>query len=372
MARPQSAGEIMRTRVVRTLSSLEQDYRRGDWTGVLQSTGSMTLGHALVQTMKSWKSERVPRVTFSLVYGRRIDAHHYVATIHFYLDPRAMQEYSVYQFAVGKNGARIVGKTSGISGANYKQANWRVTRTAHFLFYHGPYQLMGSDRKAVSDLEYERAQFIRKFGVKLPAHAAYYVYPDTQLMDRMTKGSCGSIPENIGCTNPFATPPTIQAAAVWPSFHEPIHVYQLALAPPARPGSTYVNVAPRFISEGMAVALEDRELDPRLSDYCSDITYAPLDKCGRAAARHVKPLSLLTDDGFGNAPAGYAYALSGSFVKYLILRYGYRPFGTFYYRLAAQPTDHQSDYDVAALAVYHKPIAPLLDQFIHVLCARGC
>jgi hypothetical protein len=224
----------------------------------------------------------------------------------------------------------------------------------------------------MADLEYERAQFIRKFGVKLPPLAAYYMYPDTQMMDRMTKGSCGSVPDNIGCTNPFASPPTIQAATIWPSYHEPIHVYELALAPQARPGSPTVNVAPRFISEGTAVALEDRQLDPRLSDYCTDITYGPLDTCGRAAAAHVNPLSLLSDNGFTRAPAGYAYALSGSFVKYLILRYGYRPFGRFYYVLAAQPTDHQHDYDVASRAVYHKPIATLLDEFKLALCPAGC
>jgi len=367
-----SRSDEMRSSVSRALLALQRDYVQGDWQAVLNTVDSPSLGLDLVRTMRFWKHENVPRLNASLVFGRRVGENRYVGTVHYSYDPRSMQQYDVYIFAVGKKGARILGKTSGISGATYKQANWQVVRTAHFLFYHGPFQLFGSDQKAMADLEYERTQFIRKFGVSLPHLAAYYVYPDTQLMARMTKGACGSVPDNIGCTNPFASPPTIQAADVWPSYHEPIHVYQLSLAPPRRKGSDLVNVAPRFISEGMAVALEDRELDPRLSDYCTDIKYAPLDTCGRAAARHVQPISLLTDAGFDRAPAGYAYSLSGSFVKYLILRYGYRAFGRFYYRLAAQPTDRHSDYDVASSAVYGKSIAVVLNEFLVSLCRNGC
>jgi hypothetical protein len=200
--------------------------------------------------------------------------------------------------------------------------------------------------------------------VKLPPVAAYYLYPDQTMIARLTNGTCGSNPDNVGCTVQQARPPTIHASE-WVSYHEPIHVYQTVMEPK---GYT----APLFIAEGMAVALEDRDVDPRLSDYCSEVAYVPLDDCAQYAITNVKPRSLLSDSGFNAADAGYAYSLGGSFVKYLILRYGYRAFGKFYYDLAAQPKDRVRDYDVATYRVYHASIDSLLSGWRRQLCQSGC
>jgi hypothetical protein len=188
-------------------------------------------------------------------------------------------------------------------------------------------------------------------------------------MARLTAESCGANPDNVGCTDPYTLPPSIQTS-VWPTYHEPIHVYQLALEPTAT-GTSY-QVAPLFITEGTAVALEDREADPRLSDYCSTLVYIPLDVCAQVAVRDTHPIDLLRDPGFKHAPAGNAYALGGSFVKYLILKYGYRPFAKFYYQLAAQKSDTVQDYNAATYGIYHSSISRLLQAWQRQLCAHGC
>ena len=122
----------------------------------------------------------------------------------------------------------------------------------------------------------------------------------------------------------------------------------------------------------MAVALEDRQADPRLSDYCSTLIYVPLDACAQVSIGQTRPIDLLDDHGFNRADAGNAYALGGSFVKYLILKYGYRSFAKFYYKLASQPSDTLKDYNVATYAMYHTSITLLLKAWRLELCAHGC
>jgi hypothetical protein len=209
----------------------------------------------------------------------------------------------------------------------------------------------------------------QEFGVQLPPLTKYYLYPDTATMSRLTHGACGANPDNVGCTNPLASPPTIQTS-VWPTYHEPIHVYQLSFQP--RPtGNSYYS-APLFIAEGMAVALEDRNADVRVSDYCSSIAYIPLDACARVGIRSTKPSTLLSDKGFSRSDLGDAYALAGSFVKYVVLKYGYKKFGKFYYKLAAQPKDRLRDYNVATAAIYHTSMLALLAAWQRDLCAQRC
>lgn len=307
-----------------------------------------------------WKNQNVADLRVSIVHSARIAPHRYVETLEFASDPRATPTYDIIAVHVAGGRATLEGTASGITGSTYSRARWSVTRTRHFIVYHSPYQLAGRDRAGLAGLEHERAAFEREFGVKLPKVVAYYLYPTVQLMDRMTHGVCGSTADNVGCTDPYTTPPSIQAA-IWPSYHEPIHAYQLAFVPPRKGSSVYV--APLFIGEGMAVALEDKEANPRLSDYCSNLQYAPLDVCARFALQAVKPLSILSDRGFHRADPSDAYSLGGSFVKYLILRYGYHRFGKFYYRLAAQPSDTVADYNVASRSVYGADIGHLIDAW---------
>jgi hypothetical protein len=259
---------------------------------------------------------------------------------------------------------RIIGTTSGLSGPTFRTVDWVISRTRHFVVYHSPYQLEGADRRGLQDLEYQRSAFARKFHVKLPPVANYFLYPQQHLIAPLTGGVCGSNPDNVGCTLQGSNPPTIHSSE-WVSFHEPIHVYQTVMEPK---GYT----APLFIAEGMAVALENRGVDPRLSDYCSEVAYVPLDDCASYAIANVRPSSLLSDTGFRAADPGYAYSLAGSFVKYLILRYGYRPFGAFYYAIASQPKDRVSDYEVASHRVFHTSVEQLLSSWRAVLCHGSC
>lgn len=351
--------------VLAVVSRLESDYANADWTDVQRQFASRAIGDKLVQRMQQWKDYSVPRVKAVLADERAAGKNRWIGTIQFTDDPRAIPEYAIFVFARSGGRTRIVGTTSGLTGTNLTNANWRITRTQHFTIYHSRYQLEGTDGTFAATLEFERNAFIRKFGVAVASHIAYYLYPTVPLMAHFTRKVCGAESGEVACADPYTRPPSIQSSE-WPTYHEPIHVYELSLEPPVHPGQP-VYVAPLFIGEGTAVALEDRQVDPRLSDYCSNLRYVPLDTCARQALSDVRPLSLLSDAGFKRADPGDAYSLGGSFVKYLLLRYGYQRFGRFYNVLAAQPKDRVLDYNVAARRVYGASITGLLESWTHGL-----
>ena len=355
--------------VSRLAAVMEDAYLHGDWSEVRGQFAQPSTGSSLVASMQMWKGQDISRVAVSVAYARRVGAARYVVTLRLGADNRTIPDYRIFLCSTAGKVARILGRAGKIPGRSYRQANWDVTRTQHFLVYHSPYQLVGTDRIYLRNIEHQRALFAARFKVRLPAMATYYLYPSQAEMRRLTGGGCGARPGEIGCTSPFSNPPTIQAT-LQATYHEPIHVYELALLP--SPSHGFVYLEPLFIAEGTAVALEDRELDPRLSDYCSNLDYAPLDECAREAVRDVDPVTLLSDRGFKHADAGEAYALGGSFVKYLILHGGYPRFGRFYHALAAQPNDSAADYDVASRSVYGKPIRTLLSEWKSDLCRSGC
>jgi hypothetical protein len=351
------------------VAALQTLYDRADWTGIRARFSDPRLADSLLARMRRWKSEQVNQVRASLVYVTPLGRARFEGTVEFAADERTIPDYKFYVFNEAGRTVRIVGTAPGI-GAATSDPSWVLSRTAHFIIYHSRYQLAGADRQYLVDLEHQRTQFAREFGVVMPPVATYHLYPDQITMDRMTGGSCGSAPGETGCTRPFTHPPSIYGV-LRATYHEPIHVYELALAPrPSLNGTVWV--APLFIGEGTAVALEDKNADPRLSDYCSDLGFAPLDECARIAIAHLQPSSILSDTGFREADAGFAYSLGGSFVKYLILRYGYRPFGHFYYDLAAQPSDRVADYNVASQHVYHLTIGQLISAWTDELCRQGC
>jgi hypothetical protein len=347
----------------------EQAFTTSRWQEIRDSFVSGHDAAALVGQMTRWREGRVRLLHIVPTYVQRVSKDNYVGTLRFTDDPRAVPAFQIYIFNLLGMQTRVLGTTTGIQGSNFTNVRWSVTRSKHFVVFHSPYEVQGSDRQYLADLEHQRIQVERKFGVLLPPLASYYLYPQTSLMARLTTRTCGAHPDNVGCTNPYTRPPSIQTS-VWPTYHEPIHVYELALEPGVV--RTTFLVAPLFIAEGTAVALEDREADPRLSDYCSILVYVPLDVCAQVGIGLTRPLDLLSDRGFKRAEAGNAYALSGSFVKYLILKYGYRPFAKFYYKLAAQPSDSVKDYNVATYSIYHASVTQLLQAWRHEVCAHGC
>lgn len=355
---------------LRRLTAVLQDaYTHGDWNETRAQFANQRVAASLVSRMQMWKGEDIGDLTVSLDYAKKVGTGRYVATFRLGADARTVPDYEIFLCSTSGNVARILNRAGTIAGTSYQQADWTVTRTGHFIVYHSPYQLAGADRSYLTSLEHQRALFAQRFKVRLPPLAYLYLYPSRAEMRRLTRGACGGQPGEIGCTSPYTDPPTIQTTL--PAiYHEPIHVYELGLVPP--PSGQYDFLAPLFIGEGTAVALKDRKLDPRLSDYCSDLDYAPLDECARNAVRDVDPVTILSDRGFNHADAGDAYALGGSFVKYLILHGGYPRFGQFYYHLAGRPSDTPGDYDAAAQAVYRKPIRTLLGDWKRDLCRAGC
>lgn len=350
------------------VSALPAAYTSADWNAVQAWFAVPGPARLLVARMRTWKQDSVPRIDVRLISETPVRHGEYVGTLQFSYDPRAIPYYAVYVFRGRDGSARIVGTATGVNGETYAQANWVVSYSEHFTVYHSRYEPAGRLRGVLADLEYQRRQFVSKFGVSVASRIRYYWYPDRRLMSVLTKYACGSSPGLVGCAFPDSHPPQIHTSE-WPTYHEPIHVYERALEPPIQGRTEYV--APLFIAEGAAVALEDREVDPRLSDYCSDLVYIPLDSCAQQGIQDVQPITLLADSGFKHANSGDAYSLGGSFVKYLILHFGYRQFGRFYYVLAAQPSDRERDYDVAANRVYHRSIHALIANWTDNLCRSG-
>jgi hypothetical protein len=355
--------------VTSLLQRLESAYESGDFDTIRQQFSDSRLAGTIASQMQTWDSDRAHPLHVSLVYMKMTAPNQYVGTVEFSVDPRAVPAYSIFRFSRTSAGVRIDGQETGISGHTYQSADWKVIRSAHFLVYHSPYQLLGRDAETLALLEHERTLFQQRFGVHLPPLAAYYLYPQQSMMNGMTGGACGRTAEYVGCADVYHVPPAIHTSE-WPSYHEPIHVFELALVPKA--SKKYVWFAPLFLAEGAAVALEDRELDPRLSDYCSDLVYIPLDICAVQAASLVNAMNLLSDSGFKTGSIGNSYLIAGSFVKFLILHYGYRKFGAFYYAVAAQPSDKESDYNVAAHKVYQQTIRELIFAWRTALCTSGC
>lgn len=365
-ARPVKAPGVPRivSRDVAAIATSFQDaYSSSDLNGLSKDFQNASDADALLSSMRRWQGEGVERLHVSVIYLGRQGAG-YVGTFEYWQDPHAIPAYSIYTFQQVRRKVRITGQATGLRGTSYKALSWAATRSAHFVVYHSPYQLRGGDRSGLADLEYQRAQFLKKFGVRLAPVALYYLFPRQELMGPLTHDACGSNRDNVGCAFPYAGPPVIMAS-IWPTFHEPIHVYEVSMEPKGYE-------APLFIGEGTAVALEDRQVDPRLSDYCSDVRYIPLDVCAVQALRDVDPMTLLPDRGFKGAEAGDAYALGGSFVKYLILTRGYHRFRDFYYALAARPKDTVNDYDIASRAVYKRSIQSLVTAWTHDICPSGC
>lgn len=347
----------------------ERAFAASRWRDVENTFANHANGVSLVSQMIRWQRARIHQLHIVPTFVQHLSTNQYVGTLRFVDDPRAVPAYHIYLYQFHGTRPVVAGSTTGLKGSSFTNVRWTITRSTHFVVYHSPYELQGSDRQYLTYLEQERTQVEREFGVKLPARASYYLYPETSLMAQLTGNACGASSDNVGCTDPYTRPPSIHTS-VWPTYHEPIHVYQLAFEPP--PTRSTVLVAPLFIAEGMAVALEDRQADPRLSDYCSTIVYVPLDACARLAVGQTRPADLMTDRGFSHSDAGNAYALGGSFVKYLMVKYGYRPFARFYYKLAAQPSDSLTDYNVATNAIYHTSMSGLLQAWQHKLCADGC
>lgn len=351
------------SRVQATVGLLQTAYAHSDWTNLHRIISDSKVRANTLDMFRRWKSEHVTNLRVTSTYSRQSAPAESVETVQFAADPRTVPEFAMYVFDTDRSPAVIGASLRGLGGT------WRVSRTPHFVVFHSPYQLVGADRRFLANLEIQRTTFARKFGVRLPATPTIHMYPTRAVMRQLTHNNCGNQPGETGCTRPFLHPPSVDML-IRAVYHEPIHVYELALTPP--PASRLVYYAPLLLSEGTAVALEDKEVDPRLSDYCSDLAYAPLDDCARIAMRQVDPMRILSDSGFHAVDAGYAYSLSGSFVKYLILRHGYKMFGKFYYTLAAQPKDRESDYDVASKSVYHAAIRNLVGDWRRDLCPHGC
>lgn len=355
--------------LTRLLATLQKAYAGGNWSAVRGEVADPNVATGLVTQLRAWSGHHVTHLTLSLVYVEQLSGGRYVGTVSYQADPRVPPVIALYLFGMRNGALRILSTVQGVCGSSYTQATWEVTRTQHFIVYHSPFQLAGSDHVYLTYLERQRALFAARFRVRLAPIAAVYLYPSQPLMRTLTHGACGRSSNEIGCTDPFDSPPAIQTT-MGAFYHEPIHVYERSISPPNKGREVYY--APLFIGEGTAVALEDRQLDPRLSDYCSDLDYAPLDDCARIAVADVNPMSVLSDTGFNRANPGDGYALGGSFVKFLILRGGYYRFGRFYDVLAAQPKDRVQDYDVAARQVYGQNIQGLISAWRRSLCSRGC
>lgn len=360
---PASSIEASRvsTQVSHVLLQIQHGYANSDWGAVRGAFQHAADSQSLVDSMIRWQREGVSQLRVTPVFYGHLGKDP-VVTVQFASDARAVPDYEFFRLSTGRT-PRIAG---GVDASRSMQV---TSRSAHFVVHHAPYQWVGTDRKYIRYLEAQRRLFELKFGVSVAKMADVYLYTDRQSMQRNTGNQCGTRAGETGCTRPYATPPRIQEL-VRAAFHEPIHVYELAFLP--KRTRKFVYVAPLFIGEGTAVALENRHLDPRLSDYCSDLSYAPLDDCARLALGNIDPVKVLTDSGFRHADAGYAYALGGSFVKYLLLNFGFKPFARFYHALAARPGDSLADYDAAARTTYARSITELMNHWRTFLCRTGC
>ncbi len=143
---------------------------------------------------------------------------------------------------------------------------------------------------------------IAQLGVVLGHRIDYYRYLDRAQMKSITGRD----------TNGWADPDTFAVHSVWPwENHEVVHVFTDQIGTPSH-----------FFNEGIAVALSVDPFDGILVPYWQG---KPVHDYARSLLQQnrIPPLSGIVDsDGFREFPSLDSYAIAGSFVEFLIDRYG--------------------------------------------------
>jgi hypothetical protein len=146
----------------------------------------------------------------------------------------------------------------------------------------------------------------------------------------------------VSNTNGFADPSSFTLHTIWPTDnHETVHLYT----------SLFANPGPvALFNEGMAVA---HQVNPATNDFTPKWSGTPLDDITRSARQggRLPALSTIVETaGFRAIDPNLAYPVSGSFVRYVLDRFGLAPIKEFFRR--GTPNDSAETLRTQFLAVF--------------------
>jgi len=146
----------------------------------------------------------------------------------------------------------------------------------------------------------------------------------------------------VSNTNGFADPNSFTVNTIWPTDnHETVHLYT----------STFANPGPvALFNEGIAVA---HQVNPAANDFIPRWSGTPLDDIARSARQSgtLPALSTIIETtGFRAIDSNVAYPIAGSFVRYVLDRFGLAPVKEFFRR--GTPNDPAETVRTQFLAVF--------------------
>ncbi len=217
-----------------------------------------------------------------------------------------------------------------------------VYRTAHFDIFYDPASL---DRLAVrrlgTDHEYRYARLSERLDVEVPGRIASYLYPDVETRAALTGA------RNTNIAPVWLARPQVHVlqgayAQVFP--HELAHVFSRAFGLPVLHASLSVGLV-----EGFAVAMEPPDGLPSPDDQVLSVARrrGGTDGLARSVAARLSPV------GFWTRRGAVSYTTMGSFVGFIIERYGAQAFERVYAQGDFHAVYGKSEADLAAEWVDH-------------------
>ena len=217
----------------------------------------------------------------------------------------------------------------------------RTETSAHYTFH-----TTDTDRVDVVRQEAFHDWVLPQLGVSSDRTLHYYKYVDRSHMAEITGRT----------TNGFAEPASFTLHSIWTfDAHEAIHVLTAVLGVP-----------PDFFNEGIAVALNFDPLAGRFVALWNTTTVHDAARSAFASSTSMRPVSLLTSDRFQAQTNTSTYPLAGSFVGFLIDRYGEEPMNQFF-RSSTGRGESEAQVRQRVINVWGKPIETLQDEWIAFL-----
>jgi hypothetical protein len=217
----------------------------------------------------------------------------------------------------------------------------RTVATAHYVFH-----FTEQDRVDETRQEAFHDWVVPQLGVSPSQQIQYFKYLDRTHMQRATGMAA----------NGWADPAAFAVHSIFPwHAHEAVHVLTELLGRPTD-----------FFNEGIAVALAFDPLNNRFVALWNNIPIHDVARQRRSAGSLVSPTTMLTTERFRTHSEEVVYPAAGSFVGFLIERYGQASLNEFF-RRAAGRQETEAEIRQRAVAVWGKSIEALEQEWLAFL-----
>jgi hypothetical protein len=217
----------------------------------------------------------------------------------------------------------------------------RTVATAHYVFH-----FTEQDRVDEARQEAFHDWVLPQLGVSPGRQIQYFKYLDRTHMQLATGRA----------TNGWADPAEFAVHSIFPwHAHEAVHVLTELLGRPSD-----------FFNEGIAVALAFDPLDNRFVALWNNTPIHDVARRQRSAGSLVSPTTTLTSERFRTHSEEVSYPAAGSFVAFLIERYGQASLNEFF-RRAAGRLEPEAEIRQRVVAVWGKSMETLEQEWLAFL-----